>query len=534
MRDNLVKTISYLLDPYPMSIKDTSRFVGVQHEEILKAYEYWLQYLKLFVKEPFTTQIIQGLQDEGVDLILKFLNTDKKIGFQVKSHNDLKSKEFRGKIMSQIAYSRKHGLEKLFIILCADLQNNRQILKVRNMISQASQMQDNYVSVIVSEKTYPVYECYKNKKHPLEYLARSKQIVDLIYGLSESLSTKDCKVEISVRFINVRKDDVKKVPLFAGKIKFKPFDKKQQNSLPDKITRLQLNERVEFTKEDIDEVIVEYPGGKKETYKPDQLTTIPGKRRIGPMNIYPINSDSALVENIVLYEEYSDQNSTTWKTNEELGPWFFELVVAQDKKRANFLWNFEGKKGDYNDVLNCLKLLRTMKQNKKICLGADPLNKQEIPIETSKIKEVADNEITMVENIIYIQKKLSQQIPVTDEPADPTWIQIIKNLLENGKAEAPPQLHQLVGRKHRVMNLIAKLKKQPLLKKYEFTISQITVNIGGVSLKLPPMKITMKNAILSENVDELEQKISSLQTDENIEFTLKPTTNENMVYEIIQ
>lgn len=533
--DNLAKTISDLLDPYQVSIKDTSGFVGVPHDEILEAYVYWLQYLKLLVNEPFTTQIIQGLQDEGVDLILKSLSTDKKIGFQIKNHNDLKDKEFRGKIMSQIAYSRKHGLEKLFIILCADLQNSSQISKVRNMTSQASQMQDNYVSVIASEKAYPVYECYKNKKHPLVYLARNKQIVDLIYGLSESLSTEDCKADISVKFTDVRQDDAKEVPLFSGKIKFKSLDNKQQSRLLDKITKLQLhNEKVEFTKEYIDEVIIEYPDGKKEIYKPDQLTTIPEKRRIGPMNIYPINSDNALVENMVLYEEHEDQNLTTWKTNKELGPWFFELVMTQDKERVNLRWSFDGKKGDYNDVLNCLKLLRTMKQNKKIVLEIVPLNKQEIPIAANIMKEVSDEEITVVENLIYIQERLSQRIPVTDKYINPTWIQLIKNLLENGKTEVPPQPHQLSDKKCMVLDLVAKLKKQPLLKKCEFMISQMAVNIGDASLKLPPIKITMKNVVLDENINELEQKISLLQTDENIELTLKPTTDENMVYELMK
>lgn len=535
IKDSLTKTISDLLAPYQTSIENPSGFAEVPHDEILKAYEYWLQYLKLLVKEPFTTQITHGLQDDGVDLILTSLNTDKKIGFQVKSYNDL-NREFRGKVMSQITYSRKHGLEKLFIILCADLRNNNQILKVRNMISQVSQMQDNYVSVIEPEKAYPVYECYTNKEHPLVYLARNRQIIDLISGLSESLSTEDCKVEVSVKFTDVRQDNVKNIPLFSGEIKFKPLDKKQQNSLPAKITKLQqLSEKVEFTKKDIDEVTIKYPDGRKEAVKPDQLIAIPGKRRIGPMNIYPINSDAALVENIILYEEHSDQYSTTWKTNGELGPWFFELVVLhkkRDNSQLNFRWSFSGRKGNYNDLLNCLKLLRTIKQNKKIILEINPSIKREIPIEANNMREITDEEITMVENIIYIQKRLSQQIPVTDKYTNPIWVQI-KNFLENNKIEIAPQPQHLSGMKHVVLDLVAKLKKQPVLKKYEFMAAQITTNIGGIVLKLPPTKITMKNVVLDENVSELEQKISLLQTGENIEFTLKPTTNENIIYEII-
>jgi len=154
--EDFIKVISDLLDPYQTSVKDTSKFSGVPHDEVLYAYEYWLQYLKLLVNEPFTIQIIQGQQDDGVDLILEFLNSDKKIGLQAKSHNDLKNEKFREKLMSQITYSKKHGLKKLFVILCADLQNRSQSYKVRNMTSQASQMQDNYVSIILPQKAYPI------------------------------------------------------------------------------------------------------------------------------------------------------------------------------------------------------------------------------------------------------------------------------------------------------------------------------------------------------------------------------------------
>ena len=517
------------MDPYRISDKDTSGFIRVPHDEILYAYEYWLQYLKLLVKEPFTIQIIQGLQDEGVDLILECLKSNKKIGLQVKSHSDLKNNEFRKNTMTQIAYSEKHKLDKLIIILCADLQDKSQGPKVRNMMSQVSQMPRDYISVIGPEKAFPVYECFKNKKHPLSYLARNRQVIDLIYGLSESLSTKDYKAEVSVTFNYIQQDNVKETQPISSKIVFKPFRKEQQDNPFDKLARFQqLNEKVEFRNE-IDKVIIEYPGGRKDTIKPDQLTITPEKCRIGPMNIYPVNSDNALVENIVLYEEHRDQNSITLKTNEESGPWFFELVVGKEK--TNVRMDFDGKKGTYKDVLNYLKFLRAVKQNGKLVLEADHSNRREMPFEPGKAREVSDEEMTMVENLIYIQERLSQQIPVTNMHTDPVLIQMIKNLLENGKLEVSLQSLPLLDKKYKVLDLIAKLKKQSPIEKFEFTVSQMTVDIGDVSLKLPPIKTTMKNVVLDENINELEQKISPLQSDENVEFALKSITNENIVYE---
>ena len=534
MVENIVKIINDLIDPPTANITETSNFEGVPHDDILEAYQYWLQYLKLLVKEPFTIQIIQGQQDEGVDLVLEFLNSDKKIGLQVKSYNDLKQENFREKLMSQITYSKKHGIVKLFVILCADMQNRSQSSKVRNMMSQASQMQDNYISIISPQKVYPIYECYNNKKHPFVYLARNKQIINLIHGLSESLSTKEYKAEISVKFNYILPDNVKETHPFSFQVKFKPFQKEKPDNPLDKFTRLyQLKEKVEFTKDDIDEVIVNYPGGRKETFKPNYLKAEPEKRKIGPINICTVNSAEKLVEDIVLYEEHRDQNSATLKTNDEFRPWFFEWIAIQDKKMINFHMDFDGKKGDYRDVLNYLKLLRTIKQNGKIVLEIVPLDKkEEMTIDPSLVREVSDDEITMVENLLYIQERLGQRIPVIDEYIDPSLIQITKDFLESGRLEKPSQLFELSGRKYDVLGLIEKLKKQSPLKKCDFTLLQMSINLGKTQIKLPPIKITMKNVILNEDIDNFEKKISSLQDDENVIFTLKPTTQENIVYEL--
>ena len=536
MTNNLINAIRDLLDPYQISVEDTSRFIEVPHDEILEAYEYWLQYLKLLIKEPFTIQIIQGLQDEGVDLILEFLKSNKKIGLQVKSYNDLKNEKFREKLMAQITYSKKHGLEKLFIILCADLQNNSQSLKTRNMMSQVSQMQDDYVLIISPQQAYPIYECYKNKKHPLVYLARNEQIIDLIHGLAESLSTEDRKAEISVKFNYKLPDNVNEAHPFSFKLKFNPFQKYQKNNPLDKFAKLQqLNEKIEFTKDDINEIILNYPDGRKETIKPDYLKAIPEKHHIGPINLYPVNSDDVLVKNIILSKEQQDQNSVVWKTDEEFRPWFFELVALSDKKMINFHFDFDGKKGNYKDVLNYLKIIRAIKQHGKIILEIVPLNrKEEIPIPPSKVTEVSNEGIIMVKNIIYIQERLAQQIPVTGEYLDPILIQMTKDLLEKGKLEVPPRQLKLSCKKYDVLDLITNLKKQSPIEKYEVKLLQIPVSIEGTSLKLPPTKITMKNVILVENINELERQISSLQNDKIVEFTLKPATDENIVYEITE
>lgn len=123
---------------------------------------------------------------------------------------------------------------------------------------------------------------------------------------------------------------------------------------------------------------------------------------------------------------------------------------------------------------------------------------------------------------------------MTGEYLDPSLIQLTRDFLEKGRLEMPPHPFELSGRKQDVLDLIAKFKKQSPLTAYNFTLLQMTVRLGGVDIKLPPMKITMKNVILGEDVNDFEKWVSSFQDNKSMEFTLKPTTDENVIYEITE
>ena len=95
-----LQALNDILDVPPRSIEATLQFNRVAHDQILFAYRYWSDYLKLLIKEPVDIQIIQGQQDEGVDLIIYFKTSAIKIGLQVKSYNDIKDEKFREKTMA--------------------------------------------------------------------------------------------------------------------------------------------------------------------------------------------------------------------------------------------------------------------------------------------------------------------------------------------------------------------------------------------------------------------------------------------------
>ena len=95
MENSVIQIVSEILQPRPVKIEETAQFKGVLHKDILSAYDYWLNYLRLLVKEPILIEITQGLQDDGVDLVIRFLKSDTTVGLQVKSYLDLTKPTFQ-------------------------------------------------------------------------------------------------------------------------------------------------------------------------------------------------------------------------------------------------------------------------------------------------------------------------------------------------------------------------------------------------------------------------------------------------------
>jgi hypothetical protein len=105
--------------------------------------------------------ILQSLQDHGVDLLIEWPHRGK-YGVQLKSHGDVEEKEFASHTLMQIQDSRQHGLERLYVVIAADIREVRQgnkldnanSQKVRGLISRISSMNDPYVVVLPPERAW--------------------------------------------------------------------------------------------------------------------------------------------------------------------------------------------------------------------------------------------------------------------------------------------------------------------------------------------------------------------------------------------
>jgi hypothetical protein len=105
--------------------------------------------------------ILQSLQDRGVDLLIEWPHRAK-YGVQLKSHGDVEGKDFAPHTLMQIQDSRQHGLERLYVVIAADIRevrkgkilDNANSQKVRGLISRVSAMNDPYVVVVPPERAW--------------------------------------------------------------------------------------------------------------------------------------------------------------------------------------------------------------------------------------------------------------------------------------------------------------------------------------------------------------------------------------------
>jgi hypothetical protein len=105
--------------------------------------------------------ILQSLQDRGVDLLIEWPQRGK-YGVQLKSHGDVEKEDFASHTLMQIQDSRQHGLEKLYVVIAADIRevrkgkvlDNANSQKVRGLISRISAMNDPYVVVVPPERAW--------------------------------------------------------------------------------------------------------------------------------------------------------------------------------------------------------------------------------------------------------------------------------------------------------------------------------------------------------------------------------------------
>lgn len=151
-----IEGILEILESYSLTQEQTSILIGVQHDRIVEAFNTFLFHHRSLFGLRGWSDVTQGLRDAGVDSIWQYSikEVTSKIGIQVKSHGDFSKNDdsFRKTVLSQITDSHRINLNRLLLLLGADLTDPSQREKARGITSDIQQMNENYVITISPEK----------------------------------------------------------------------------------------------------------------------------------------------------------------------------------------------------------------------------------------------------------------------------------------------------------------------------------------------------------------------------------------------
>ncbi len=142
-KQRTIASISTILDRGVGSVPETAFFENRKHESLVTEFRNYLENHK-FLLAASHLEITQALNDRGTDLILQF--ADCKIGFQIKSHYDVKQQDFAANVKRQLAESFAHGLDKWYLLICSPLYSDNKDYsgKIRHLLNELSTYKIDY------------------------------------------------------------------------------------------------------------------------------------------------------------------------------------------------------------------------------------------------------------------------------------------------------------------------------------------------------------------------------------------------------
>jgi hypothetical protein len=147
------KVLGHVLWPPASNVSLTAGFRDQRHDPLVTQLQGILE--SRLLEQP-RLSILQSLQDRGCDLLIEW-PLRAKYGVQLKSNGDVEEDGFANKTLAQMQNSRQHGLERLFVVLAADITNNSNVQKVRGMLSGISSMNDPYVVAVPPERAWSLF-----------------------------------------------------------------------------------------------------------------------------------------------------------------------------------------------------------------------------------------------------------------------------------------------------------------------------------------------------------------------------------------
>jgi hypothetical protein len=490
---------------------ETRRFQGISHEALCQALQYWLEQMRITISEPINIVITQSLRDEGIDVLLEFLKSKVKIGFQIKSYNDINQKEFTQSCIAQISRSRKHNINRLIIGVGADLTDVHQREKVRGLTSEISQMGD-FCFVFSPEKTLTIFQTFEKKEHPITLVEGTGDALLIIHELQKKLS-QDQYYDHKISWKSTLKEKYRES---GNPVEFKMVVNQPPGSknILDILKEISLTGK-SFTipAENVEKFEV-IKDGKVVTSdkKITPITITPEKRKI-TLTLETIDFiDNSLLhfENIIFVVDSVVGTTVYLSTHDNALPYQIQFCVEIE----GLLGNFSAAIKDPASVSQRYKLMRfvaAIHAGKELILKSPNGDAILVGQSNVNLEAIPKRKLELFQQLNFIQEKTGKEIypPKTLMPEDLKNITFAYELLTKGKAEIKSFEFSNEFNKSEAISFL-QLFKQGKMRNCALNDVPVEIELFGKKMTLGLGIYRIPEAILVEDLTKVEKSIEHL------------------------
>lgn len=395
---------------------ETASLKHASHEETCQGIQYWIDQIKLLFGDVVWTQATQSLRDDGVDVLADFINSKLRIGFQVKSYNDINAKDFTSKVKSQITDSRKHNLDKLILVLAGDSTDKSQNEKMRGLTSELHEM-DDYVAILQAEKVTIIIQAYRNKQHPLK-LIQNLSSIDITEMLSQILSDENYAATITIKYDLQKKVDTEQYP-FGITMNLKATDSKQIPSPEEIFKSINAGQEVKIEKENIECIKMYEKGNLVRTVQPDYIVLRPEYPTF-PVQLESVSDSGTVINsiNLVLIRDKIEGKIVHLISEDINYPMVIELYINFDTNKITINYKIDLSKGDAIAKYNVVRFIastrdatkvRLMGEQNKTLLDFDPVNLKLDP------KSIDNETLEIYRTLALVQEKTGENVNLPEQ-----------------------------------------------------------------------------------------------------------------------
>ena len=458
--------------------EDTIQFKEISHENLCYAVLYWIEQNRLVLVEPINIFITQSLRDEGVDIVLDFLTSGIKIGFQIKSYNDIRDKEFTPKLKSQITTSKKHGLNKLFICLCGDLTDKSQLEKMSGISSEIDEINktDDYMYVLSPLKMIQIYEAHEEKKHPLRYALNMGTVRKMLNSIVEALSDHPLYVP-TIKFEYKLREEIDipdshhsfRLSLKDGAFEddMSLFDKIREAHMTGESFRIPGDKIIELADTDNDKEFTFDPEDSFIEIKP-VFPTLP------PSSVYIQNEDgkrTRYYDDIVFIREKLVDGIVHLRSRNDDKLIIFRISIDTNSNAVSIGLKFNFKDSDVGQILHFFKFQNELLAEKFLVFSSEQGEMGGIPT-IKEIQPIPQEWIDLFEKLVFIQDTIEKPIFLEGVPDQDLIHDILAlyELLSEGETQKIMIKLEFTIKKKNLVPLIKRYKKQGFINDLKWKI----------------------------------------------------------------